>query len=533
MLFPRLSAVPPRPVLAALSASGSASDSARRCGARPRRLAGLLAAATLLSACSSAPETAPPEPVSVPPNPQLVMLEAAAQRADAQTPAVDPMAAFYADVAPCDGGFFRLRDLMVGTLRISNNSLGTIAASLAAMGYNVMDLQQPAFSGVGYACQDLPVVTVLSQPADMKVSFGDVVTSVQEYGQVPQPYGQPGGYAPQPAQMPAAPSSLDASPNASELDRFLVYYHPEQQREFDKLQWLVANKLDEPSAQVYIEAMVLEVRDEDSSEFGVEFEQAMGDRTFGLGTLTAGEPALSFLRNTIRDPETGLRLFNPGEGFRVELKALIEEGKAEVLSRPSVLAVSNRQALIQVVDIIQTPIVSSTLTEFGGLQISSYSFEPLPIGITLNLKPRVSADRKWLTLEIDATVDAEDDENSGAVFADSEDGQIMLAEKQGSNSKKVRTFARVPDRTPIIIGGLVGKNSEQVERKVPILGDLPLLGKLFTSTDDEYQKREIIIVLTPYILAEDGTSVSIRDNQPSDAVRERALDSLLFEEGRP
>ncbi len=459
----------------------------------------------------------------MPVSPQVELITAARDAA-AQMPEIDPVTAFYSDIASCESGYFQLRDLMVGTLGVSNSTLPTIAASLSAMGYNVMDLQQPALGGAGYTCQDLPVVTMLSQPGDMKVTFGDTITSVQEYGQQAsgmQQYGQ---------QMPGmapSPTSPGASPNSSELDHFLVYYHPDQAGKFEKLQWLVANKLDAPAAQVYIETMVLEVRDEDSQEFGVEFTESFRDRTLGLGALEAGGPSLSYIRSTLRDAETGLRIFNPGTGYRVELKALIEEGKAEVLSRPSVLAISNRQALIQIVDVIQTPIVSSTLTEFGGLQISSYTFEPLPIGITLNLKPRVSADRKWLTLEIDATVDAEDDENSGAVFADSDDGQVLLAEKQGSNSKKVRTFARVPDRTPIIIGGLVGKNSEQVERKIPFLGDIPYLGKLFTSIDDEYQKREIIIVLTPYILAEEATG--IRSNQPGQTVREKSDDSLLFE----
>ena len=206
---------------------------------------------------------------------------------------------------------------------------------------------------------------------------------------------------------------------------------------------------------------------------------------------------------------------------------MIEEGKAEVLSRPSVLAVSNRQAFIQIVDVIQSPELRSTLSQTGGLQVSSYEFSPLLIGITLNLKPRVSADRRWLTLELDITVESEDDENNGEVYVPTEEGgRVLLAEKQGSSSKKVRTFARIPDRTPIIIGGLVSKSMEEREGKVPLLGDIPVIGKLFTSVDDEIQRRELIIVLTPYILSED--SHSIMSNGPNESVTKKSKESVLF-----
>ena len=94
-----------------------------------------------------------------------------------------------------------------------------------------------------------------------------------------------------------------------------------------------------------------------------------------------------------------------------------------------------------------------------------------------------------------------------------------------SSSKKVRTFARIPDRTPIIIGGLVSKKVEKRQGKLLGLSDIPVLGKLFTSKDDEIQKREVIIVLTPYILAEDSTGVAI--NQPNPEMIRKSTESTL------
>ncbi|WP_373080550.1 type II secretion system protein GspD [Zhongshania sp.] len=475
----------------------------------------------LLSACTNIPVDAPraevaplqAEPASYPVLPSVQQPSKLEIDRQAQ--------AFYRDTPPCLDHHFSLRDLPVSEVRLSNNDLSTIASTLNLMGYGVVDLRNPTATPNGFSCAELPLLVIPSQStgamrASARVNGGSGGGNSSGFGGGSQQYG---GAA-------AEISPLGYS-DASEMDRFLVYYHPSQEQAMKKLQWLVANKLDVASAQVYIETMVLEVREEDSEEFGFEYSKADNDKMFTLGGLIPGGDTVDFTRDTIADAATGVSVFQPGLGKRYRLKALIDEGKAEVLSRPSVLAVSNRQATIQIVDIIQSPVLTSTLSQFGGLQVTGYNFEPLLIGITLNLKPRVSADRRWLTLEIDATVDSEDDENNGQVFAPTASGErVLLAEKQGSSSKKVRTFARIPDRTPIIIGGLVSKKVEERQGKLPLLNRIPGIGKLFTSRDDETQNREIIIVLTPYIL--DEQSAGINTNQPNARVRKKNSESKLF-----
>lgn len=417
---------------------------------------------------------------------------------------------FYENISDCESGSFQLKDLKIGESRVSNNDLSTISTSLQVMGYQVINLQTPNFDpNKLYGCDELPVVVMQSIPENLKLTFNDAAGGEGQGG------------------VGKTVNTLGKS-NAGELDRFLVYYHPQQAEKFKKLDWLISHKLDSPSAQVYIETMVLEVREEDSKEFGLQFEEGQSDALFTLGALAIGENSLAGVVNEMINPDTGVKVYKPNIGRRMKIQALIDEGKAEVLSRPSILAISNRQAVIQVVDVIQTPALTSTLSESGGLQISAYEFNPMLLGITLNLKPRVSADRKWLTLEIDATVESEDDENNGEVLAPTDaGGTVLLATKQGSSSKKVRTFARIPDRTPIIIGGLVSKTKEKREFKIPLLGQLPLIGGLFTTMDDEVKTREIIIVLTPHILDEEKTGV--RTNQAASRVTNRLSSSLLFD----
>jgi len=467
----------------------------------------LFSSLLLLAACASQPdEPNSLSPAAIVPR-QPVNIGAVVSRETIAREKAELTAAFYSDIPDCESGPFSLRDLMIGDVQLSNTDVTSVASTLNIMGYRVVNLQQAAGSQASnFSCDELPVVVVQSQPSNLKLSF-DPLHATQIGSTTVKPL---------------------AKSNAAEIDRLLVYYHPSRADEYEKLSWLVADKLDVPAAQVYIETMVLEVREEDSKEFGIDYQKADGDKLWSLGSLVPGaSDTANFVRNTLTDPESGLNIFTPGFGKQVRIRALIDEGKAEVLSRPSILALSNRQAVIQVVDVIQTADLSSTLSSSGDLQISSYNFTPLLIGITLNLRPRVSADRKWLTLEIDATVEAEDDENNGEVFALTESGEsVLLAEKQGSNSKKVKTFARIPDRTPIIIGGLVGNKMEEAESKIPLLGNIPGLGKLFTSVDKEIQKREIIIVLTPYILAEESNSIT--SNQPNAEVLERNNSALLF-----
>ena len=187
-----------------------------------------------------------------------------------------------------------------------------------------------------------------------------------------------------------------------DLDQLIVFYHDSQIVQMERFTELLRSVVDTASPQVYIETMVLEVSEEDSKELGVAYQTAnIGSNSLlQLGSLGVGEgPTVDFERNNRQDSDGNFE-FNPGIGIQAQVRALVDSGKAEILARPSVLALSNRQAVIQIVDVIQSPIVESSIGTTGELVVSAYQFEPLLLGITLNLRPRVSADREWVSLEI-------------------------------------------------------------------------------------------------------------------------------------
>jgi len=429
---------------------------------------------------------------------------------------------------PCEGNVFALNELAVKNFGVSNREASSAIMLLQTMGYNTIShaghLSGGAAASGRYGCSELPLVLLPRPHEESNLTISSNSTSL------PDP-SAPGGYTNQISETGVGNLAIKPlrKANSVDLDQLIVFHHESQLAQMERFEKLLANVVDTASPQVYIETMVLEVSEEDSKELGVAYQTANigNNNLLQLGSLGIDEgPTVDFERNTRRDSDGNFE-FNPGIGIRAQVKALVDSGKAEILARPSVLALSNRQAVIQIVDVIQSPMVESSLGTTGELVVSAYTFEPLLLGITLNLRPRVSFDRQWVSLEIDATVEAEVDENSGEVFApDGEGGSVLLAERKGSAARKVKTFARIPDRTPIIIGGLVAGNKEEQKSRVPVLGSIPLIGGLFGATDNEVQKREIIIVLTPHVLAEDA--IGVRANIASDAVMSRQSDLSLF-----
>ena len=151
-----------------------------------------------------------------------------------------------------------------------------------------------------------------------------------------------------------------------------------------------------------------------------------------------------------------------------QLQALLSSKGADILSRPSVLVLDGRQARIVVGQ--QIPVSTSTAT--GQNVVSSTDY--LPVGIVLNLRPRVSNDRRTITLQVE-TIISEATERIGI-------GSIGTSVLSAPvfNSRKVQTYVQVSNRTPFIIGGLISKKKSTQEGKVPLIGNIPLIGDFFT-----------------------------------------------------
>ena len=241
-------------------------------------------------------------------------------------------------------------------------------------------------------------------------------------------------------------------------------------------------ELDIDPPQVLIQVLLAEITLDTTDEWAVDFTggfrvggtEVVGD--FGLGILGSafltamGVPSLSIA----------------GGDFNLLLRALDAQGRLQVLSNPSVMAANNQPARIQVGENIGRA-SSSALTE-GGVQQTNVVFDD--IGVILEVTPSINPDgfvRMVITPEIT--------DLTNRTTQVTEDLAVPILTKRTAT-----TTVTVRDGQTIVIGGLISDEFEHRIRKVPLLGDIPILGKLFRSEFETLTTTEFLIVLTPHVI---------------------------------
>ena len=231
-----------------------------------------------------------------------------------------------------------------------------------------------------------------------------------------------------------------------------------------------------------------ETSDDGLSTSGYDSSSSRGNSGSGNNSFSGSS---SFGR-TVTTTMDGLRTFsnNPIKWItqhfapiNVTLTALVNQGKAKVLSRPSVMTLSGEQATIQIGGQIPYSTASSngTNTEFKNY------------GIILQVKPVVDSQDR-----INSAIHAEVSSISG----ETGDGQPILA------TRSADSVISLNSGMPIVIGGLMDSSETKRVLKIPLLGDIPILGEFFKHTSKSRDNRELIIVVTPYLVEEDEISRS-------------------------
>ena len=278
------------------------------------------------------------------------------------------------------------------------------------------------------------------------------------------------------------------------------------------------NQLDVEKAQVYIQAKIVEVNTNLAENIGIKYGLNGGSITSnGLFSLAAnaGAPALAlsselmgFLNgnSTTQFDSNGnaytsnQRAFEFGSidkvfalGAQVDL--LKQNGAAQILSRPSVLSTNNKESTIYVGRTQSILTQSQQSTQGSSNVLNNYSRED--IGITLKVKPRLSSNDK-VSLEIETTIE------------DILPGSGTSADRPTTTKRSVKTNAIINHAETIILGGLIKSADGNSVTKVPILGDIPIIGKLFTSKGDSSSKVNVVIYITPYIVKKSSDLTSLR-----------------------
>lgn len=245
----------------------------------------------------------------------------------------------------------------------------------------------------------------------------------------------------------------------------------------------IIDELDKEKFQVYVQARIVEINDDASEKLGLKYGLEGGiANSSGLYTMAAdfGGPTIASpivgkaLQDSLGDLTSALAL-------GATLDFLQTKGASQTVSNPSILCVNNQESSIYVGKTISFQTGEATNAAGG----TTNSFQRQDVGLTLKIKPRVSATDK-VTLDVESTL--ENVINSDA------NGQPV------TTKQTVTTQAILRHGESVIIGGLVKTFETNVETKVPLLGDIPLLGMLFTHNDMQEQQDNLIVLLTPYVI---------------------------------
>ncbi|MBA3026571.1 MAG: hypothetical protein FP820_09195 [Sulfurimonas sp.] len=255
----------------------------------------------------------------------------------------------------------------------------------------------------------------------------------------------------------------------------------------------IVDELDKEKYQVYVQARIIEINKNDSENIGVRYGFAGGDvSSSGIYAMSAnfGDKDLtSFAATAVKD---ALGSIGSGANAAFALGATVDfletNGASKSISNPSILCVNNKESSIYVGKTISisTGSVTSSATSLPGV---TNSFKREDVGLTLKIKPRVSEKDK-VTLDVETVLENVLD-----------DGSLNATGQPVTSKQEVKTQAILRHGESIIIGGLVKTYERDSTSKVPLLGDIPLIGEyLFSSKSKSNEQDNLVVILTPYII---------------------------------
>lgn len=257
-------------------------------------------------------------------------------------------------------------------------------------------------------------------------------------------------------------------------------------------------QLDSIPEQVMIETIIMEATLDHTSKMGIEWNLVQA-KAFGQNGVTGNVGSNFGLQNTTPALQ-GFRYTIAGGNLTGFLNALQQDDKFEVLSTPRIFTSNNVEAEINISQSI--PYVVSQREDANGNLTFNYSF--VDVGIILTVTPRITANG-YVTLDVSQTA------NDLQGYTDFNAPII--------NQREAQTTVSVKDGETMVLGGIMRNTVTSSVKKVPLLGDIPILGQLFRSTTREKQKTELIVMLTPRIVRTPDDAAKIREKALKDANR--------------
>ena len=261
----------------------------------------------------------------------------------------------------------------------------------------------------------------------------------------------------------------------------------------------VLDQIDIPYEQVSLEAQVMSINKTDSKNLGIEWEWSKAPQYYEeytpekitidatTGKITSIEPAEITRASSFNKGTTGgiISFGRSPDGlpyefyYAAKINALINNGKANILSKPKITTINGKEATINIGGEVPIP----TLTVSDNTTTTTYEYKET--GIILKYTPRVNDDG-YITAKIHTEV------STPTYDADTKAYRF--------NKRSADTQVRLKDGETMVIGGLIGSDESKVMSKIPFLGDLPILGRFFSNVNNSKNESEVIIFVTARIV---------------------------------
>jgi general secretion pathway protein D len=275
------------------------------------------------------------------------------------------------------------------------------------------------------------------------------------------------------------------------------------------------DELDRKPLQVYLATVIGQLEDKEGLEFGIDILQnfqkvGQGGLASGLvtpGTTTSAQvPIPSTLTSSLGFPlPTGLTLYGAiGSTLSAYVRALETTDRFKIISRPSVYTTNNKLAVIASGS--QIPVPSSTTSGFTGsttnnglTTTSSTVYES--VLLQLDIIPLINANHD-VTLQIRQTNNTEGNNVNIS-------GNLVPI----INTQEINTEVTVPNKSTVVIGGLITDNTTRDVSGVPFLSDIPVLGYLFSDTTKNKTRDELIIMIQPSVIETDADQIAVNEEE--------------------
>ncbi|HVN99799.1 MAG TPA: type II secretion system secretin GspD [Steroidobacteraceae bacterium] len=282
----------------------------------------------------------------------------------------------------------------------------------------------------------------------------------------------------------------------------------------------VIDKLDIRRAQVHVDAIIVEVSADKTSDLGVNWildgsnsKMAVGGFIEPIGGVSAID-LYGLAKGTTTDlsKATGSnfaigRLQATGVNFGAIVRALQGDSRTNIISQPSITMRDNEESKLEVAQ--EVPFITGQYTSTAGAGSAFQTVQRQQVGTILTVTPQINeGDAVILSVEVESSS-----------LAASSAGAVDLI----TNKRTIKTSVLIPDGGTLVIGGLMQDKAINSEQRVPWLGRIPLLGELFRTRDTSKTKTNLMVFLQPHILRDDR-GAALETNSKYDTVRREQRD---------